>query len=185
MISRVAFIGLGVMGYPMAGHLARAGLEVTVYNRTGAKAEAWVKEYGGRHAATPALAAEGADAVFLCVGNDQDLHQVTLGEDGAVSTLATGAVLVDLSRGGVVVQSALLDALDRGALAGAALDVFETEPLPLDSPLWSRADILVTPHCSSVFDGWEEASFRIFADNLGRYRRGEPLVNVVDPQRGY
>ncbi|ERS14485.1 oxidoreductase [Alcanivorax sp. PN-3] len=95
MISRVAFIGLGVMGYPMAGHLARAGLEVTVYNRTGAKAEAWVKEYGGRHAATPALAAEGADAVFLCVGNDQDLHQVTLGEDGAVSTLATGAVLVD------------------------------------------------------------------------------------------
>ncbi|KAF0803958.1 6-phosphogluconate dehydrogenase [Alcanivorax xiamenensis] len=95
MISRVAFIGLGVMGYPMAGHLARAGLDVAVYNRTGAKAEAWVKAYGGRHAATPALAAEGAEAVFLCVGNDQDLHQVTLGEDGAVSALSTGAVLVD------------------------------------------------------------------------------------------
>ncbi|CUR46343.1 NAD(P)-dependent oxidoreductase [Alloalcanivorax xenomutans] len=110
MISRVAFIGLGVMGYPMAGHLARAGLEVTVYNRTGAKAEAWVKEYGGRHAATPALAAEGADAVFLCVGNDQDLHQVTLGEDGAVSTLATGAVLVDHTTASATMARTLDDA---------------------------------------------------------------------------
>ncbi|WP_416390918.1 NAD(P)-dependent oxidoreductase [Alloalcanivorax xenomutans] len=110
MISRVAFIGLGVMGYPMAGHLARAGLEVTVYNRTGAKAEAWVKEYGGRHAATPALAAEGADAVFLCVGNDQDLHQVTLGEDGAVSTLDTGAVLVDHTTASATMARTLDDA---------------------------------------------------------------------------
>ncbi|AFT70962.1 NAD binding domain of 6-phosphogluconate dehydrogenase family [Alloalcanivorax dieselolei B5] len=110
MISRVAFIGLGVMGYPMAGHLARAGLEVTVYNRTGAKAEAWVKEYGGRHAATPALAAEDADAVFLCVGNDQDLHQVTLGEDGAVSTLAAGAVLVDHTTASATMARTLDDA---------------------------------------------------------------------------
>lgn len=124
-----------------------------------------------------------ADYIVVCV----PLTDATRGRlgAGALAAVKPGAVLVDLSRGGVVVQSALLDALDRGALAGAALDVFETEPLPLDSPLWSRADILVTPHCSSVFDGWEEASFRIFADNLGRYRRGEPLVNVVDPQRGY
>lgn len=116
MISRVAFIGLGIMGYPMAGHLARAGLEVTVYNRTGAKAEAWVKEYGGRHAATPALAAEDADAVFLCVGNDQDLHQVTLGEDGAVSTLTAGAVLVDHTTASATMARTLDDACrERGA----------------------------------------------------------------------
>ncbi|MCU5782793.1 6-phosphogluconate dehydrogenase [Alcanivorax balearicus MACL04] len=116
MISRVAFIGLGVMGYPMAGHLARAGLEVTVYNRTGAKAEAWVKEYGGRHAVTPALAAEDADAVFLCVGNDQDLHQVTLGKDGAVSTLTAGAVLVDHTTASATMARTLDDACrERGA----------------------------------------------------------------------
>ena len=92
---RVAFIGLGVMGHPMAGHLARAGHAVTVYNRTSAKAEAWVGTYGGSHAATPALAAAGAEIVFACVGNDDDLRSVTLGADGAFQTMAPGAIFVD------------------------------------------------------------------------------------------
>ena len=92
---RVAFIGLGVMGHPMAGHLARAGHQVTVYNRSAAKAEQWQAAYGGERAATPAAAARGADVVFACVGNDDDLRSVALGADGAFAGMAAGAVFVD------------------------------------------------------------------------------------------
>jgi 3-hydroxyisobutyrate dehydrogenase len=91
----VAFIGLGVMGYPMAGHLARAGHSVTVYNRTPTKAQAWVAEFGGRSAATPRLAAQDADIVFCCVGNDEDLRSVILGAEGALAGMKPGARLVD------------------------------------------------------------------------------------------
>ena len=92
---RVAFLGLGVMGYPMAGHLARAGHSVTVYNRTAAKSQAWVAEYGGQAAATPREAAAGAEFVFACVGNDDDLRSVVLGADGALAGMAEGAIFVD------------------------------------------------------------------------------------------
>jgi 3-hydroxyisobutyrate dehydrogenase-like beta-hydroxyacid dehydrogenase len=92
---RVAFLGLGVMGHPMAGHLARAGHAVTVYNRTAAKAEAWVQAYGGSFAKTPAEAAKDAEFVFCCVGNDDDLRSVVLGEQGAFAGMAAGAVFVD------------------------------------------------------------------------------------------
>ena len=92
---RVAFLGLGVMGYPMAGHLARAGHHVTVYNRTKAKADAWVAEFGGACAATPCEAAQGASLVFACVGNDDDLRSVVLGEIGAFAGMQSGAVFVD------------------------------------------------------------------------------------------
>ncbi len=92
---KVAFIGLGVMGYPMAGHLAGAGHRVTVYNRTAAKSAEWVKTYGGASAPTPAAAAEGAELVFACVGNDDDLRAVTTGSDGAFSLMAKGAIFVD------------------------------------------------------------------------------------------
>lgn len=91
----VAFVGLGVMGYPMAGHLARAGHRVTVYNRTAAKAAAWAAEHGGRTAATPREAAAGADFVCACVGNDNDLRSVVLGTDGAFAGMKPGAVFVD------------------------------------------------------------------------------------------
>ncbi len=93
--SRVSFLGLGVMGGPMAGHLQRAGHAVTVYNRTRGKAEAWAAEYGGRSAATPREAAQGARFVFACVGNDDDLRQVVLGPDGAFAGMAPGSVFVD------------------------------------------------------------------------------------------
>ena len=92
---RVAFLGLGVMGHPMAGHLARAGHKVTVYNRTASKAAAWEAEYSGATAATPREAAAGADVVFACVGNDDDLRAVTVGADGAFAGMAAGAVFVD------------------------------------------------------------------------------------------
>nr|WP_026096724.1 NAD(P)-dependent oxidoreductase [Ideonella sp. B508-1] len=92
---RVAFLGLGVMGSPMAGHLQRAGHEVTVYNRTAAKAEAWVASYGGRSAPTPREAVAGASLVFACVGNDDDLRSVALGSDGAFAGMKEGAIFVD------------------------------------------------------------------------------------------
>ncbi len=92
---RVAFIGLGVMGYPMAGYLAKAGHETTVFNRTAARAEDWCKEYDGTSAATPAEAAAGADIAFLCVGNDDDVRAVVLGEDGILSGVGEGSVIVD------------------------------------------------------------------------------------------
>ncbi|MBV17905.1 MAG: oxidoreductase [Thalassospira sp.] len=94
-MAKCAFIGLGVMGYPMAGHLQKAGHDVTVYNRTAAKAEKWVSEYGGASAATPAEAAKGAEFVFSCVGNDDDLRSVTTGSDGILSTMESGSILID------------------------------------------------------------------------------------------
>lgn len=112
---KVAFLGLGVMGHPMAGHLARAGHQVTVYNRTAAKAEAWVKEYGGASAATPATAAAGADIVFACVGNDDDLRSVVLGEHGAFAGMKPGAVFVDHTTASAEVARELhAEALKRG-----------------------------------------------------------------------
>ena len=94
-MTKLAFLGLGVMGYPMAGHLQAAGHDVTVYNRTIAKAEKWVAQHGGNLGATPRAAAEGADMVLACVGNDDDLRSVCLGEDGAFAAMATGTIFVD------------------------------------------------------------------------------------------
>jgi 3-hydroxyisobutyrate dehydrogenase len=95
-MAKVAFLGLGVMGYPMAGHLKnKGGHDVTVYNRTAAKADKWVKQYGGKSAPTPKAAAEGQDFVMCCVGNDNDLREVTLGKDGAFTGMGKGKVFVD------------------------------------------------------------------------------------------
>ncbi|WP_417815644.1 NAD(P)-dependent oxidoreductase [Thalassospira alkalitolerans] len=94
-MTKCAFIGLGVMGYPMAGHLQKAGHDVTVFNRTAAKSEKWAGEYGGKSAPTPAEAAKGAEFVFVCVGNDDDLRSVTLGETGALAGMTRGSVMVD------------------------------------------------------------------------------------------
>ncbi len=112
---RVAFLGLGVMGYPMAGHLARAGHRVTVYNRTAAKAEAWAAEHGGSAAATPRAAAEGADIVFCCVGNDDDLRSVVLGAEGALAGMPASAVFVDHTTASAAVARELAaEAAQRG-----------------------------------------------------------------------
>ncbi|MBN8189233.1 NAD(P)-dependent oxidoreductase [Salipiger thiooxidans] len=94
-MAKCAFLGLGVMGYPMAGHMVKAGHEVTVYNRTASKAEAWTTEHGGKMAPTPREAAEGAEFVMACVGNDDDLRSVCLGEDGAFAGMSEGAIFVD------------------------------------------------------------------------------------------
>lgn len=94
-MAKVAFLGLGVMGFPMARHLAQKGHEVTVYNRTSAKADTWVKAHGGKSAATPRDAAKGQDIVFACVGNDDDLREVTIGRNGAFQSMSAGTVFVD------------------------------------------------------------------------------------------
>lgn len=114
-MDKVAFLGLGVMGYPMAGHLKKAGHNVTVYNRTAAKAARWTAEHGGASAATPQDAARGADIVFACVGNDDDLRQVTCGPDGAFDGMKTGTIFVDHTTASASVARELhLLAADRG-----------------------------------------------------------------------
>lgn len=112
---RVAFIGLGVMGYPMAGHLCRAGHRVTVYNRTTEKAKRWAAEFGGAFAVTPREAAQGADVVFMCVGNDDDVRSVVYGDDGVFAGMAPGAVLWDDTTDSAILARELAQAAkDRG-----------------------------------------------------------------------
>ncbi len=113
----VAFLGLGVMGDPMAGHLARAGHKVTVYNRTPAKAAAWVATYGGASAATPAAAAAGAEIVFACVGNDDDLRSITVGEGGAFAGMKPGAIFVDHTTASAAVARELAEDAQRRGIA--------------------------------------------------------------------
>lgn len=107
---KLSFIGLGVMGYPMAGHLQNAGHQVCVYNRTAAKADAWVKEYGGTAALTPARACENAQIVFICVGNDDDVRSVTLTKDGVLNGMADGTILVDHTTTSAILARELGDA---------------------------------------------------------------------------
>jgi 3-hydroxyisobutyrate dehydrogenase-like beta-hydroxyacid dehydrogenase len=106
-MAKAAFLGLGVMGFPMAGHLTKAGHDVTVYNRTFSKAEAWVAKYGGGHAPTPAEAARGAELVFCCVGNDDDLRSVAYGATGAFAGMSKGAIFIDHTTASAIVAREL------------------------------------------------------------------------------
>ena len=162
---RVAFLGLGVMGYPMAGHLARAGHAVTVYNRTAAKAADWAAAHGGAHAPTPREAAAGADVVCACVGNDDDLRSVALGPDGAFAGMKPGAVFVDHTTASAEVARELhaaarqqglhfIDAPVSGGQAGAVNGVLtvmcggDAEPFAAARPVvmaYARACTLLGP----------------------------------------
>lgn len=124
-----------------------------------------------------------ADYIVCCV----PLLALTRGmvDAAAFQAMKPAAVLIDISRGGVVDMAALLEALRAKRIKGAALDVFVTEPLPAEHPLWAMENVMITPHCSSVFEGWDMKSVEMFSANLARFRRGEPLENVVDPARGY
>ena len=116
-MAKVAFLGLGVMGYPMAGHLkTKGGHDVTVYNRTAAKADKWVAQFGGKSAPTPKQAAEGQDFVMCCVGNDDDLRQVTLGADGAFSGMTKGAIFVDHTTASAEIARELYQAGKNGGI---------------------------------------------------------------------
>ena len=114
-MARVAFLGLGVMGYPMAAHLKnKGGHEVTVYNRTAARAEKWVAEHGGKSAPTPAMAAKDQDFVFSCVGNDDDLRAVTLGKEGAFQSMKKGSVFIDNTTASAKIARELAAAAEKG-----------------------------------------------------------------------
>jgi 3-hydroxyisobutyrate dehydrogenase len=152
-MAKVAFLGLGVMGYPMARHLRAKGHEVTVYNRTAAKAEKWVSENGGRAAPTPREAAEGQEIVFACVGNDDDLRQVTLGTDGAFHGLTSGSLFVDHTTASAEVArelyaaaqekgAAFVDAPVSGGQAGAENGVL-TVMCGGDGDAYSRAEPVI------------------------------------------
>ena len=153
-MAKVAFIGLGVMGYPMAGHLrVKGGHEVTVYNRTAAKAQAWAAQFGGRAVATPREAALGQEFVFACVGNDDDLRQVTIGPDGAFAGMAAGAIFVDHTTASADVARELhaaasaagfgfIDAPVSGGQAGAENGVL-TVMCGGDAPVYAKAEPVI------------------------------------------
>ncbi len=124
-----------------------------------------------------------ADIIAVCAPLLESTRNLI--DQQAFAAMKESTVLIDVSRGGIVNQQALIDALASGKMKAAALDVFETEPLPPDNPLWEIENALISPHCSSVFDGWELDSLDMFSDNLSRWKKGEPLENVVDPDRGY
>ncbi len=155
---KLAFLGLGVMGYPMAGHLAKAGHEVTVYNRTAAKAEAWCKEHGGASRSSPAAAADGAAIVFLCVGNDADVRAVAAGPRGALEGMGAGAILVDHT----TASAELAREIERGAKdRGLAF---------LDAPV-SGGQAGAVNGKLTVFVGGDEAPFRLAEPVMRHYGR--------------
>lgn len=160
-MAKVAFIGLGVMGYPMAGHLkTKGGHDVTVYNRTTAKAEKWADEFGGTFATTPGKAAENCDFVFCCVGNDDDLRSVTTGDDGAFSAMKPGAVFVDNTTASAEVARELraaadtagfgfLDAPVSGGQAGAENGVL-TVMVGGEKEIFDRAEPVISAYARMV-----------------------------------
>ncbi len=178
--STLLCIGLGQTGRRMAAVGKALGMAVLGVRASGAPTEN-VDRVFSPDQLTKAMTQ--ADYIFVCL----PLTAASRGSlDHAVfAALKPGAVLVDLSRGGIVDHDQMIAALDDGRLAGVALDVFPTEPLPKDNPLWGREDVLISPHCSGVYEGWEARSVEMFADNLERWRAGAPLQNVIDPARGY
>ncbi|TPJ34488.1 D-2-hydroxyacid dehydrogenase [Mesorhizobium sp. B2-8-3] len=176
----VLILGLGKTGEAVARRAQAMGMR-TLGIRARPKPMPALDEVHGPDAL---LALVGrADFIVCCV----PLLPTTRGllGEAAFAAMKPSAVLIDISRGGVVEEAALLGALDCGRIKGAALDVFATEPLPAGHALWAYDNVAVTPHCAAVYDGWDIKSVRMFADNLARYRKGQPLENVVNPERGY
>lgn len=173
-------LGLGKTGMAVARRMKAMGLDVI-----GVRARPRPTENCDEVHGIEALRGlwSRADIIVVCV----PLLPSTLGlvGDQAFAGMAPTTVLVDVSRGGVIDEASLLHALQSRRIRGAALDVFVQEPLPTDSPFWGLENVILTPHCSSVYAEWAAKSVRMFSENLGRYRRGETLSNIVDPSRGY
>lgn len=157
-MAKIAFLGLGVMGYPMAGHLVVAGHEVCVYNRTTAKAEAWAKAHKGSFAATPREAVAGADFVMSCVGNDEDLRSVCQGEDGAFAGMAAGSVFVDHTTVSAKVTAELYAAAKAGGIAF------------VDAPI-SGGQAGAENGVLSVMCGGDSAAYELAEPIIGAYAR--------------
>lgn len=176
----VLILGLGKTGEAVARRAQAMGLH-TLGIRARPKPMSSLDEVHGPDALLALIGR--ADFIVCCVPLLPSTRGL-LGE-AAFAAMKPSAVLIDISRGGVVEEAALLSALDTGRIKGAALDVFATEPLPAEHPLWGYDNVAITPHCAAVYDGWDIKSVSMFADNLVRYRRGEALENVVNPERGY
>ena len=176
----MAIVGLGHTGEALARKAAALGIKV-VGTRARPQPMDHVDHVYGADELHEAIA--DADVVVICVPRTKD----TMGllDGAALAAMKAGVYLIDVSRGGIVDAAALEHALRSGQVGGAVLDVYDPEPMPADAPLWDMDNVIITPHSSSVFDGWELDAVDIFADNLERHRSGQPLVNVVDPARGY
>ncbi len=161
--TEVAFLGLGVMGYPMAGHLAKAGHDVTVYNRTAARAAAWVDQHGGAAQPTPAAAADGCALVFACLGNDDDVRSVMYGDDGAFAGMARGAILVDHTTASATLARELSEHAQ-----GRGLDF-------LDGPV-SGGQAGAENGMLTVMTGGEQAAFDKAAPVIDCYARAVTLM---------
>ena len=160
---QVAFIGLGVMGYPMAGHLANAGYQTRVYNRTATKAEQWCRDYQGDFAATPREAAEGADFIFMCVGNDDDLRSVVFGDDGVLAGCKESSILVDHTT----------------ASANVAREIADKSRVPfLDAPV-SGGQAGAENGVLTVMIGGDQASFDAARPVIMSYARAAELMGGV------
>jgi 3-hydroxyisobutyrate dehydrogenase len=165
-MAKVAFLGLGVMGYPMAGHLKnKGGYDVTVYNRTAAKAEKWVKQYGGKSAPTPKAAAQGQDFVMACVGNDNDLSEVTLGPDGAFQAMGKGTIFVDHTTASAEIARELFATAKKGG--------FDFIDGPVSGGQAGAENGVLTVMC-----GGEQAPFDRAAPVIAAYARACNLIGA-------
>lgn len=178
---RAVVIGVGGIGRATGRLLQAAGMHVTGVGRRARPGDADFGEIVGADQLLDVLAT--ADAVVVAAPLTPDTRAMI--DARCFEALQPGTWLVNVGRGPVVDEAALVQALRTGQVGAAALDVFETEPLPADSPLWELGNVLVTPHMSGDFRGWDRALGELFVDNFGRWRAGEPLRNVVDKQRGY
>lgn len=173
-------IGLGHTGRAVAKRAKAFGMTV-LGTRARPEAMAHVDEVHGAQDLSNLL----PRADFIAVSTPLIPATRGLIGTGEIARMKRGVILADVSRGGVIDQLSLCDALLSRHVGGAALDVFEVEPLPEDSPLWALENVVISPHCSSVHSKWEEASFDFFLRNLARWIEGKTLMNIVDPARGY
>jgi len=182
--SRMAIVGYGRLGRGIARAARAFGIDVVGVRRDGGRV--YADEVPGVASVTVAQLDEAlgsADWIVVCVPGTPETRGLV--DAARLACVKPGAHLIDVSRGGVVEQAALLAALDDGRLAGAALDVFEDEPLPASSPLWDDERIVLTPHISGLASDYAESVGALFKDNLARYVAGEPLRNVIDRGLGY
>jgi phosphoglycerate dehydrogenase-like enzyme len=176
----VLVAGLGPNGRAVARLLRAAGMTVIGLRRRPEPMDG-LEAVFGPESLHEALAR--ADALVLVLPLTEATRNLI--DARALAAMKPGALLVNMARGGILEEAALAEALAAGRLGGAVLDVFAREPLPADSPLWGLDNVIVTPHVASVFEGWEREAAQVFADNLARRLAGRPLMNVIDPARGY
>ena len=178
--TRAAVIGTGSIGRAIADRLARLDVDVTLVGRTPGQDPRF-----GAVRGSDELTAVATEVDVLVAAVPLTPATTALIDADVLAALGPNGFIVNVGRGPTVVEDALIDALRAGMIAGAALDVFDVEPLPADSPLWSMPNVLVSPHMSGDYVGFEVDMIGVFTDNLGRWLRGEHLHNIVDPALGY